>query len=177
MAKATVTPIQYGGHGFASVFIQNWSSALSLLGSQFAGWQVKGEKLLRHRFRPSESPSVESQRTFWKAGLQRGSQMLQSSFLENREKTYGCNYSIHCGQMQGLTKQCLCCYVFDKQAWRGPTQVSGRIVETGTSQAWEAWSRSVDCEACLGLCADCGRYIRVPAKPWEELMTLSCMPE
>jgi methenyltetrahydromethanopterin cyclohydrolase len=41
--KATVSPVQYGDLVLPSVFVQTDHPALSLLGSQFAGWQIKGE--------------------------------------------------------------------------------------------------------------------------------------
>ena len=36
-------PVQYGDMVLPSVFVQTDHPALSLLGSQFAGWQIKGE--------------------------------------------------------------------------------------------------------------------------------------
>jgi methenyltetrahydromethanopterin cyclohydrolase len=41
--KARVTPIQYGDVVLPSVFVTTDHPALSLLGSQFAGWQIKGD--------------------------------------------------------------------------------------------------------------------------------------
>ena len=127
--KATITPVQYGDIILPSVFIQTDHPALSLLGSQFAGWQIKGENYSAIASGPARALALKPKDLYLKLNHKEESD-LAVIVLETEKAppepvlqqiALKCNVS---------TKN-LFIVMFSTTSLAGATQVSGRIVETG----------------------------------------------
>ena len=127
--RATVMPVQYGDIILPSVFIQTDHPALSLLGSQFAGWQIKGENYSAIASGPARALALKPKGLYTKLNHQEKSD-IAVIVLETEtapppvvleEIASKCNVS---------TKN-LFVVMFSTTSLSGATQVSGRIVETG----------------------------------------------
>ena len=127
--KATVMPVQYGDIVLPSVFIQTDHPALSLLGSQFAGWQVKGENYSAIASGPARALALKPKNLYVKLDHQEQSdiavvvleteQAPPASVLE--QMALKCN----------VAPKNLFVVMFSTTSLSGATQVSGRVVETG----------------------------------------------
>jgi len=127
--KATATPIQYGDMILPSVFVQTDHPALSLLGSQFAGWQVKGEDFSAIASGPARALSLKPKDLYEKLAYKEESDVAVI-VLETEKKPPE-------PVIQFIAEKCrvspknLYVVMFSTTSLAGATQVSGRIVETG----------------------------------------------
>ncbi len=127
--RATIMPVQYEDIVLPSVFIQTDHPALSLLGSQFAGWQIKGENYSAIASGPARALALKPKGLYTKLNHQEQSDIAvivleteatpPEAVLE--QIALKCNVS---------TKN-LFVVMFSTTSLSGATQVSGRIVETG----------------------------------------------
>ncbi len=127
--KATSTPIQYGDIVLPSVFVQTDHPALSLLGSQFAGWQVKGEDFSAIASGPARALSLKPKDLYEKLAYKEESDVAVI-VLETEKKPTEPVLQFIAEKCRVLLKN-LYVVMFSTTSLTGATQVSGRIVETG----------------------------------------------
>ncbi len=127
--KATATPIQYGDMVLPSVFVQTDHPALSLLGSQFAGWQVRGEDFSAIASGPARALSLKPKDLYEKLAYKEESDVAVI-VLETEKKPTESVLQFIAEKCRVSTKN-LYVVMFSTTSLTGATQVSGRIVETG----------------------------------------------
>jgi methenyltetrahydromethanopterin cyclohydrolase len=126
---ANVVPIQYGNVVLPSVFIKTDYPALSLLGSQFAGWQVKGDGYSAIASGPARALALKPKDLYEKLQFKEESDTAVL-VLETSKKPPEVI-------IQQVAEKCkispnnLYIVMFSTTSLAGATQVSGRIVETG----------------------------------------------
>jgi methenyltetrahydromethanopterin cyclohydrolase len=126
---ANVVPIQYGNVVLPSVFIKTDYPALSLLGSQFAGWQVKGDGYSAIASGPARALALKPKDLYEKLQFKEESDTAVL-VLETQKKPPEVI-------IQQVAEKCkispnnLYIVMFSTTSLAGATQVSGRIVETG----------------------------------------------
>jgi methenyltetrahydromethanopterin cyclohydrolase len=127
--KANVMPIQYGDTVMPSVFIQTDHPAISLLASQFAGWQIKGEGYSAIASGPARALALKPKKLYealnYKEESDTGVLVLETEKAPTEPV------------IQDIAAKCkvfpenLFIVMFSTTSLTGATQVSGRIVETG----------------------------------------------
>jgi methenyltetrahydromethanopterin cyclohydrolase len=118
-----------GGIDLPSIFVTTDFPAISLLGSQFAGWRVKGEKYFAMGSGPARALSLKPKELYEKIGYQDSSDTAVI-VLETSKKP----------PLEVLDKIADSCKIDPKNlvvlvaptsSVPGSTQISGRVVETG----------------------------------------------
>ncbi len=127
--KATVTPVQYGDVVLPSVFVQTDHPALSLLGSQFAGWQVKGENFTAIASGPARALALKPKDLYEKLAYKETSDVAVI-VLETEKKPTDAVIQFVAEKCK-VQPQNVYAVMFSTTSLAGATQVSGRIVETG----------------------------------------------
>jgi methenyltetrahydromethanopterin cyclohydrolase len=127
--KATVTPVQYGDIVLPSVFVQTDHPALSLLGSQFAGWQIKGEDFSAIASGPARALALKPKDLYEKLAYKEESD-IAVIVLETEKKPSEAIIQVVADKCRVLPKN-VYAVMFSTTSLTGATQVSGRIVETG----------------------------------------------
>ncbi|HEX9262056.1 MAG TPA: methenyltetrahydromethanopterin cyclohydrolase, partial [Candidatus Bathyarchaeia archaeon] len=127
--RATATPVQYGDMVLPSVFVQTDHPALSLLGSQFAGWQVKGENFSAIASGPARALSLKPKDLYEKLAYKEESDVAVI-VLETEKKPPEPVIQVIAEKCRVSPKN-LYVVMFSTTSLAGATQVSGRIVETG----------------------------------------------
>lgn len=126
---ANVTPIQYGDLVLPSVFVKTDKPALSLLGSQFAGWQIKGDNFSAIASGPARALALKPKDLYQKLSYNEESDTAVL-VLETESKPPEI-------VIQQIADKCkvsprnLYVVMFSTTSLAGATQVSGRVVETG----------------------------------------------
>jgi methenyltetrahydromethanopterin cyclohydrolase len=127
--KAIVSPMQYGDLILPSVFVTTDHPAISLLGSQFAGWQIKGENFSAIASGPARALALKPKDLYEKLGYKEESENAVL-VLETEKKPPEV-------VIQQVAEKCkvapsnLHIVMFSTTSLAGAVQVSGRIVETG----------------------------------------------
>jgi len=127
--KATISPIQYGDIVLPSVFVQTDHPALSLLGSQFAGWQIKGEGYSAIASGPARALALKPKDLYIKLNYKEESETAVIVLETDRAPPETVIQQI-ASKCNVLPKN-LFIVMFSTISLTGATQVSGRIVETG----------------------------------------------
>jgi methenyltetrahydromethanopterin cyclohydrolase len=127
--RATVTPVQYGDLVLPSVFVQTDHPALSLLGSQFAGWQVKGEDFSAIASGPARALALKPKDLYEKLAYKEESD-IAVIVLETEKKPTDAVIQLIADKCRVSPKN-VYAVMFSTTSIAGATQVSGRIVETG----------------------------------------------
>ena len=127
--KATVTPIQYGDMVLPSVFVQTDHPALSLLGSQFAGWQIKGEDYSAIASGPARALALKPKTLYAKLNHKEESDV--AVIVLETEKTPPEPVIQEIALKCNVSPKNLFIVMFSTTSLTGATQVSGRTVETG----------------------------------------------
>ncbi len=127
--KATVTPVQYGDVVLPSVFVQTDHPALALLGSQFAGWQVKGEGFSAIASGPARALALKPKDLYEKLAYKEESDTAVI-VLETEKKPPEPVIQLVADKCKVSPKN-LYVVMFSTTSLSGATQVSGRVVETG----------------------------------------------
>jgi methenyltetrahydromethanopterin cyclohydrolase len=126
---ANVMPIQYGDSVLPSVFVKTDKPALSLLGSQFAGWQIKGDNFSAIASGPARALALKPKDLYQKLAYNEESDTAVL-VLETESKPPET-------VIQQIADKCkvspknLYVVMFSTTSLAGATQVSGRVVETG----------------------------------------------
>lgn len=127
--KAIITPIQYGDLVLPSVFVTTDYPALSALGSQFAGWQLKGEGFSAIASGPARALALKPKDLYEKLKYKEESDTAVL-VLETEKKPPEAIIRLVAEKCRVSTKN-LFLVMFSTTSMAGATQVCGRIVETG----------------------------------------------
>jgi methenyltetrahydromethanopterin cyclohydrolase len=127
--KASVMPIQYGDMILPSVFVLTDHPALSLLASQFAGWQIRGENFSAIASGPARALALKPKDLYEKLAYKEESDTAVL-VLETEQKPPETVIQQVAEKCKVSTKN-LFAVMFSTTSLAGATQVSGRIVETG----------------------------------------------
>ncbi len=127
--KAIVTPMQYGDMVLPSVFVQTDHPALSLLGSQFAGWQIKGEDFSAIASGPARALALKPKDLYEKLAYKEESDVAVL-VMETEKKPTDAIIQVVADKCRVVPKN-IYIVMFSTTSLAGATQVSGRIVETG----------------------------------------------
>ena len=127
--KAKTFPVQYGDIILPCVYVQTDYPALSTLGSQFAGWQIKAGEYSAIGSGPARALALKPKKLYKKLGY-RDEADTAVLVLETEEKPP--ETVIHeIAEKCNVSTENLFLIVFSTTSLTGSTQVSGRIVETG----------------------------------------------
>ena len=126
---AKMIPIQYGNVVLPSVLIKTDYPALSLLASQFAGWQVKGDGYTAIASGPARALALKPKDLYEKLQFHEESDTAVL-VLETQKKIPEAVIQLVADKCKVSTKN-LYVVMFSTTSLAGATQVSGRIVETG----------------------------------------------
>ena len=127
--KATVTPVQYGDIVLPSVFVQTDHPAISLLGSQFAGWQIRREDFSAIASGPARALALKPKGLYEKLAFKEESD-IAVIVLETEKKPDDSIIQLIADKCRVLSKN-VYLVMFSTTSLVGALQVSGRIVETG----------------------------------------------
>jgi methenyltetrahydromethanopterin cyclohydrolase len=127
--KATVTPVQYGDIVLPSVFVQTDHPALSLLGSQFAGWQIKGDGFSAIASGPARALALKPKHLY--ETLMYTEESNDAVLVLETETKPPEAVIQQIAEKCRVTPKNLYLIMFSTTSLTGATQVSGRIVETG----------------------------------------------
>jgi methenyltetrahydromethanopterin cyclohydrolase len=127
--KETITPVQYGDIVLPSVFVQTDHPAISLLGSQFAGWQIKREDFSAIASGPARALALKPKDLYEKLEYKEESDAAVI-VLEVEKKPNDAIIQFIADKCRVSPKN-VYVIMFSTTSLAGATQVSGRIVETG----------------------------------------------
>jgi methenyltetrahydromethanopterin cyclohydrolase len=127
--NANIFPVQYGDLILPSVYVQTDHPALSLLGSQFAGWQIKGENFSAIASGPARALALKPKALYEKLNYKEESEVA-ILVLETESIPSDAVIQEIATKCRVLPKN-LFIVMFSTTSLAGATQVSGRIVETG----------------------------------------------
>ena len=129
LGKAEITYKQYSTLGLPSIFVYTDYPAVSTLGSQFAGWQIKAEKYAAMGSGPARALSLKPKEIYEKIGYQDSSEVGVLVLETSNEPPE-----------EAISKICEGCRIKPENLFlvlvptsciAGAIQISGRIVETG----------------------------------------------
>jgi len=126
---ANIIPIQYGDVILPSVLVKTDYPALSTLGSQFAGWQVKVEDFSAIASGPARALALKPKSLYLKLNHNEESDSAVI-VLETEKKPPESVIQFIADKCKILPKN-LFLVMFSTTSLAGATQVSGRVVETG----------------------------------------------
>jgi methenyltetrahydromethanopterin cyclohydrolase len=135
LGKADITYRRYGDLEFPSVFVYTDYPAISTLGSQFAGWQVKFGKFVAMGSGPARALSLKPKELYEKIGYKDISDVAVLVLETSKEPSE-----------EVVEKICEECNVYPENLFlvlvptssvAGSIQISGRIVETGLHKLTE----------------------------------------
>ena len=127
--KARVTPAQYGDMILPSVFVVTDHPALSTLGSQFAGWQIKAGEFSAIGSGPARALALKPKSLYEKIGYK--DEADTAVIVLETEKMPPEEAIRKIAEKCNVSTEKLFVIVFSTTSLTGSTQVSGRIVETG----------------------------------------------
>ena len=127
--KADVVPIQYEDLVLPSVFVLTDHPALSTLGSQFAGWQIKGDDFSAIASGPARALALKPKHLYEKLNYYEESDV--AVLVLETEKRPPEDVIQQVADKCKVTPKNLFMVMFSTTSLTGATQVSGRIVETG----------------------------------------------
>lgn len=126
---ADITPMHYGEMVLPSVFVKTDYPALAALGSQFAGWQIKGEGFQAIASGPARALALKPKDLYEILKYKEESDVAVL-VLETEKKPPEEIIQLVADKCRVSTKN-LFLVMFSTTSVAGATQVSGRIVETG----------------------------------------------
>ncbi len=127
--KANIMPIQYGDTVLPSVFIHTDFPAISLLASQFAGWQIKGESFQAIASGPARA-LARKPKDLYEHLMYSEESDVAVIVLETEMKPPEPIIQFIADKCKVQPKN-VYAVMFSTTSLSGATQVSGRIVETG----------------------------------------------
>ncbi len=127
--KAKIVPIQYGDVVLSSVYVQTDHPALSTLGSQFAGWQIKSTEFSAIASGPARALALKPKSIYEEIKYKEESDT--AVIVLETEKHPPKDVIQMIAEKCRVSPEKLFIVVFSTTSMAGATQVSGRIVETG----------------------------------------------
>lgn len=129
LAKAEITYRRYGDLELPSVFVHTDYPAISSLGSQFAGWQIKAEKYTAMGSGPARALSLKPKEVYEKIAYKDASDIAVLVLETSAEPPKEAIEKI--SQDCNVVPQNLYLILVPTSSVAGSVQISGRIVETG----------------------------------------------
>ncbi len=127
--QVKILPVQYADVVLPSVYVQTDHPALSTLGSQFAGWQVKVDDFSAIGSGPARALALKPKKLYQKLGYSEESDV---AVLVLETETKPPEEAIRqIAEKCNVSTENLFLVIFSTTSLAGSTQVSGRIVETG----------------------------------------------
>jgi methenyltetrahydromethanopterin cyclohydrolase len=135
LGKAEITYKQYGDLDLPSIFVHTDYPAISTLGSQFAGWQIKADKYTAMGSGPARALSLKPKEIYEKICYEDSSDSAVLVLETSKEPP-----------TEAITKICEGCGVEAEKLFlvlvptsciAGSVQIAGRIVETGLHKLTE----------------------------------------
>jgi methenyltetrahydromethanopterin cyclohydrolase len=127
--KASIIPVQYGDMILPSVFVMTDHPALSTLGSQFAGWQIKGEGYSAIASGPARALALKPKHLYRKLDYKEEADV--AVLVLETEKMPPETVIEQIAEKCKVSPKNLSLIMFSTTSLAGAAQVSGRIVETG----------------------------------------------
>jgi len=135
LGKADITYRKYGDIEFPSVFVYTDYPAISTLGSQFAGWQVKSGKFVAMGSGPARALSLKPKELYEKIGYKDSSDVAVLVLETSKEPPEEAIRKI-CEECS-IDSENLFLVLVPTSSVAGSVQISGRIVETGLHKLTE----------------------------------------
>lgn len=135
LAKTELTYKRFGDLELPSIFVYTDYPAISSLGSQFAGWQIKVDKYIAMGSGPARALSLKPKELYEKISYEDSSDtavLVLETSKEPPEKAVA-NISQECG----VNPENLFLVLVPTSSVAGSVQISGRIVETGLHKLTE----------------------------------------
>jgi methenyltetrahydromethanopterin cyclohydrolase len=127
--EARILPVQYEDVVLPSVYVQTDYPALSTLGSQFAGWQIKLGDYSAIGSGPARALALKPKKLYEKIGYK---DEADTAILVLETEKRPTEEAIHLvAEKCNVSTEKLFLIFFSTTSLAGSTQVSGRIVETG----------------------------------------------
>jgi methenyltetrahydromethanopterin cyclohydrolase len=127
--EAKILPVQYADIVLPSVYVQTDYPALSTLGSQFAGWQIKAPGFSAIGSGPARALALKPKKLYEKLGYK--DEADSTVLVLETDKKPPEEAILQIAEKCGVSTENLFLVVFSTSSLTGSTQVSGRIVETG----------------------------------------------
>ncbi len=127
--KAKILPIQYGDLVLSSVYVQTDHPALSTLGSQFAGWQIKSTEFSAIASGPARALALKPKSIYEEIKYKEESDTAVVVLETEKQPPKEVIQLI--AEKCKVSQEKLFAIAFSTTSMAGATQVSGRIVETG----------------------------------------------
>jgi methenyltetrahydromethanopterin cyclohydrolase len=135
LGKADITYKRYSDLEFPSVFVYTDYPAISTLGSQFAGWQVKSGKYVAMGSGPARASSLKPKELYEKIGYKDISDVAVLVLETSKEPPEEAIRKI-CEECS-IDSENLFLVLVPTSSVAGSVQISGRIVETGLHKLTE----------------------------------------
>jgi methenyltetrahydromethanopterin cyclohydrolase len=135
LGKADITYRRYGDLEFPSVFVYTDYPAISTLGSQFAGWQVKSGKYVAMGSGPARALSLKPKELYEKISYKDISDVAVLVLETSKEPPEEAIRKI-CEECS-VNSESLFLVLVPTSSVAGSVQISGRIVETGLHKLTE----------------------------------------
>jgi len=135
LGKAEITYKRYGDLELPSIFVHTDYPAISSLGSQFAGWQIKADKYTAMGSGPARALSLKPKELYEKIGYKDSSDvgvLVLETSKEPPEEAVA-KISDECN----VAPENLFLILVPTSSVAGSVQISGRIVETGLHKLTE----------------------------------------
>ena len=129
LGQVKIFPIQYEDVVLPSVYVQTDHPAISTLGSQFAGWQVKVEGYSAIGSGPARAIALKPKKLYRK--LNYSEQADKAVLVLETEKKPPEEAILMIAEKCNIKPENVYIVMFSTTSLAGSTQVSGRIVETG----------------------------------------------
>ncbi len=135
LGKAEILYKRYGDFEFPSIFVYTDYPAISTLGSQFAGWQIKAGDYVAMGSGPARALSLKPKELYekinYKDSEDLGILVLETSKEPPEEAVTKISWEC------GIAPENLFLLLVPTSSVAGSTQISGRIVETGLHKLTE----------------------------------------
>jgi methenyltetrahydromethanopterin cyclohydrolase len=135
LGKAEIIYKQYGDLELPSIFVYTDYPAISTLGSQFAGWQIKADKYTAMGSGPARALSLKPKELYEKISYKDSSDVAVLVLETSKEPPEEALAKI--SEECGIDPNNLFLVLVPTSSVAGSVQISGRIVETGLHKLTE----------------------------------------
>jgi methenyltetrahydromethanopterin cyclohydrolase len=129
LGKASIFYGKYGDSALPSIFVETTHPAISTLGCQLAGWQIRTEKYSAMGSGPGRALALKPKEVFEKIGYR---DKFEKAILVLESGSYPTREAIdYVSEKCGVPAKNLILMIAPTTSIAGSVQISGRIVETG----------------------------------------------
>jgi methenyltetrahydromethanopterin cyclohydrolase len=135
LGRARLTHRRFGEECLPSVFVETWSPAVSTVGSQYAGWQIKTNDYFAMGSGPARAIALKPKTLYEKINYQdrSGEAVI---VLESAKLPTESTIDYLCAECKVLPEN-LYVVVTPTSSLTGSIQIAGRVVETGVHKLME----------------------------------------